>query len=187
MSGEEMSTLTDTDRQKISDYLAGRHIPAGIGTEESACSIAAINLALNGKLSDDIPACMSSVIGRWIIVVQDAMPDEMRNSAGWRTLLPLAAGTGRDPGDEAARLEIVMEWMWGTVLPYIQPIADARGFGAVWRAMCEQRSAEAAEAAAEAARAAARAAAQTEAAAWATFDPCGLLARLVGKDVANVG
>jgi len=60
----------------------------------------------------------------------------------------------------------VMDWMWGTVLPSLQPVADKNGFGKQWREMCESRTADAADAArcaawdaADAARCAARCAA----------------------------
>jgi hypothetical protein len=202
--------LSIEDQNKITTFLASRHIPSGVGTKEEACSVAAINLALTGELTDRIPDCMSPVIGRWIIVVQDSMPDEMRNSAEWRALLPLAAGTGRDAGSEVRRMNIILRWMWETVLPHLQPVADKQGFGDLWRTMCEQRTAEAAEAAAEAAEAAwtaeaaaeaasAAAAAAAEAAwtaeaaaaeaasaaaaaaAWKIFDPVALLSQLVAQ------
>ena len=213
--------LSDAQRNAITAQLAGRHISAGLGTTDEPCSVAAINLALTGELTASIPECMSAVIGWWIIRVQDAMPDAMRNSAQWRHLLPLAAGTGRDR--ETERLTFILEWMWETVLPCLQPIADRRGFGREWVRMCNQRTEDAAvyairaaaiaaaysaeDAAAAAANAAqreiaddiglltdAQAAAQAaasvadtlaindaadNAAIWTTFDPCGLLARLV--------
>ncbi|MGN6099853.1 MAG: hypothetical protein ACTHOR_01790 [Devosia sp.] len=143
------TTITPEQQAAIATYLEGRHIPPGIGTEDEACSIAAINLALSGQLTDEIPECMSEVIGRWIIVVQDAMPDEMRNSPAWRRLLPLAAGTGRER--EADRLAIILDWMWGTVLPTLQPLADKHGLGTEWRRMIAERNHEAAAAAAPAA------------------------------------
>ena len=157
--------MNPVDTQKIADVVNRMHLPSGLGTVENACSIAAINLALTGELTDDIPACMSEVIGRWILVTQDAMPDAMRNSAEWKSLLPLAAGTGRDY--EKQRLALILDHMWSVALPLVQPIADAHGYGHQWREMCEKRTvAEAAEAA-EAARAAAWAAEAAEAAAWA--------------------
>ena len=178
---------TIAQQNAISAYLQGRHIPAGLGTKEEACSIAAINLALTGELTDTIPACMSEVIGQWIIVVQDAMPDDMRNSQQWRELLPLAAGTGR--AKEKERLDIIFAWMWDAVLPLLQTIADSNCFGVEWKTMCAEKTQAAAEAAwaAEAARAAraaeaawaagaARAAAE---AAWDKFNPVDLLQRLV--------
>jgi hypothetical protein len=186
-----MSTITLKQQQAIAEKLATMTLPSGLGTEESACSIAAINLALSGKLTDAIPPCMSQVIGKWIIQMQDAMPDDMRNSDRWKQLLPLAAGTGRNK--EKERLAAILDWMWGTVLPTLQPLADARGFGAEWKRMNTERTREAAERAAYAADAAERAAraAAARAAAyaaayaayaadtWQTVDPCGLLERLI--------
>jgi hypothetical protein len=198
-----MSTLTLEQQFAIADFLRTHRLPKGMGTEEAACSIAAINLALSGKLTDDVPDCMSLVIGRWIIGAQDAMPDGMRNSDEWKSLLPLAAGTGR--AHERERLAMVMDWMWGTVLPSLQRLADERGFGAQWKRMTDERTHLAAAHAADAARAraadyAAYAAAYADyadyaahaadvaraadyaaraAAMWQRFDPCGLLRRLI--------
>jgi hypothetical protein len=99
------------------------------------------------------------------------MPDEMRNSAVWKSLLPLAAGTGRD--HERERKAIIKDWLFDIVLPHIQPIADAGGYGEQWRDMYEKRTPAAAWAAAEAAARAAWAAAwaaaeaAAKAAAWA--------------------
>jgi hypothetical protein len=146
-----MSTITVEQQTAIASKLAGMHLPSGLGNQHSACSLAAINLALSGKLTDDIPDCMSEVIGRWIIVAQDAMPDDVRNSERWKSLLPLAAGTGR--GNERERLDIILDWMWGTVLPSVQPIADQQGFGKQWQKMTTERTVEAANAAARAAAA----------------------------------
>src|SRR5688500_7946885 len=134
-------TLTKADQKKIRDFLKNRHIPSGLGSKEEACSIAAINLALSGELTDDIPECMSDVIGKWIITVQDKMPDDMRNSKEWRRLLPLAAGTGRE--HEAERLEIVLDWMVDE-LKKVQPIADQYGFGSEWKTMTDERTRESA-------------------------------------------
>lgn len=113
---------------------------------------------------------MSQVIGHWIIGVQDAMPLDRINSQRWRDLLPRAAGTGRDY--EQQRLEIILDWMWGTVLPTLQPIADDSGIGYAWRKMTTERTAEAAREAAEAA-----------VGAWDTTDPESLLERLIAVSV----
>jgi hypothetical protein len=203
-----MSTLNETQEAAIREWLAAHPtLSTGIGTAESACSVAAINLALTGELTDDVPDCMSSVIGRWVIGVQDRMPADIRNSGAWRELLPLAAGTGRS--HEAERTAMVLDWMWGTALPLVQPLADARGFGTAWRQMTTDRTANAAYAAANAANAnaayaaanaanaayaayadakpayaAANAAyaaanADADAAAWTTLDPIGLLRQLI--------
>jgi hypothetical protein len=149
-----MSTLTHEEEQQIADWLAEHPtLTEGVGTKESACSVAAWNLALTGTLTDKIPDCASEVIGRWIIRVQDSCPPEHgRGHTEWLRLLPLAAGTGRE--HEAERLAIVMGWMWGTVLPSLQPVADKNEFGEEWRAMCTVRTRAAADAAANAAEAA---------------------------------
>jgi len=157
------STLTHEEEQKIVEWLADHPtLTQGVGTEEAACSVAAWNLALTGTLTDKIPDCASVVIGRWIIAVQDSCPPEHgRGHPEWLRLLPLAAGTGR--AHEAERVAIVLDWMWGTVLPSVQTIADRRGFGKQWREMCEDRTVAAANEAAHAAKYAARAAAHAAA------------------------
>ena len=156
-----MTTTWTTEADlRLRRYLHrdGYVIPKGLGTRKAASSIAAINLSLTGKLSDDIPECMSEVIGAWILYIQDGIPDDLRNSSQWKELLPLAAGTGRE--QEQERADIILDWLWGTVLPYVQPLADKGGFGSEWQAMCNDRTEEAAWAA----RAAAEAARATEAA-----------------------
>lgn len=52
-----MTTLTPAQQAAITSTLAG--------AKHEACSIAAINLALSGHLTDDIPECMLPVISRW--------------------------------------------------------------------------------------------------------------------------
>lgn len=157
------STITIEQQQAIHDKVFSMTLPAGLGSEEAACSVAAINLALTGELTDRIPPCMSAVIGRWIIRIQDRMPAEIRNSEEWKSLLPLAAGTGRT--NEAARSRIVLDWMWEALI-LVQPVADKRGFGPAWKRMTDEKSAAAADdtyAAAWVANAAANAAADAAA------------------------
>ena len=146
-----MSTITGDRQEAIRQFVMGHHLGSGLGSNDEPCSIGAINLALGGALSDEVPWCMSPVIGRWIIGAQDFMPDAMRNDFAWKALLPLAAGTGRAPALEQRRLAIILDWMWTKVLPAVQPIADEYGFEVEWKAMLLERT----EAAAEAARAAA--------------------------------
>jgi hypothetical protein len=186
-----MMTIDDEQRAAIAEKLADMTLPAGLGDEHNACSIAAINLALSGKLTDEIPACMSEAIGKWVIVTQDSMPAALRNSHRWKTLLPLAAGTGRE--HERERLALILDWMWETALPVVQPLADDLGFGPKWQRMTDERSVDAAGAAwAEAAGTAGRAAedmwdaaryaadaASAAAAAWAAADAADAAANVV--------
>jgi len=163
-------TITPEQASAIAEYVNTHDLSEGVGTEESACSIAAINLGLNGQLTDTIPECMSRVIGRWIINVQDAMPADMRNSPEWKQLLPIAAGTGR--ALEKQRADVALDWMW-PVLALMQDVADDGGFGDEWRKMCEDKTQAAARVAARvAARAAAYAAADAADAAYAADAAC---------------
>ena len=145
-----MTDYTTDHRLKLESYLATHTLPQGLGDKESACTLAAINLAMYGELTDKIPACMSRALGYAAVELQDAMPDKMRNSLRYKSLIPDMPGTGR--AQEQERLAILMDWMWSAVLPQVQPIADERGFGAEWQSMCREKTATAATAAARAAR-----------------------------------
>lgn len=142
-----MTDYTTDHRLKLEAYLATHNLPKGLGNKQSACTLAAINLAMSGKLTDAIPVCMSEVLGRAAINLQDAMPTEMRNSLRYKALIPGMPGTGR--AQEKERLAILLDWMWSVVLPQIQPIADKHGFGAEWQSMCREKTADAARSAAD--------------------------------------
>ena len=134
------ATFTREAQERLKAYLgrSGYRIPVGLGSEHAACSIAAINLAIDGFLTDDIPACMSKVIGVWIRVIQDEMPEAWRNDILWKAALVRAAGSGRN--HERERANILKDWMWETVFPFEQPLADERGVGELWRRGCVERS-----------------------------------------------
>ena len=177
--------ITTEQENAIRDVLATMPtLAVGVGSAEKACSIAAINIALTGALVDTVPDCMSLVVGRWIIRVQDQMPATIRDSRAWRDLLVLSAGTGRE--HEAERTVLVMDWMW-YALELVQPQADARGYGVAWAMMMRERTVESANAAVASASAYAAASAvasavayaSASAVAWTAADPVGLLRRLI--------
>jgi hypothetical protein len=128
---EDIVPIPQDAYQRLTTYLTTHQLSQGLGTREAACSVAAINLALTGRLTDDIPDCMSLPLGGWIIGIQDAMPDYIRNSTEWKTLLPEAAGTGRDK--ETERTQLIVDWMWDDVLPQLLPVVRKWGFEAVWQ------------------------------------------------------
>lgn len=105
------------EQEKIERYLKTHvsHLSRGLGeTVSTPCSIAALNLALTGEFIDEIPACVSPVVGKWVMYIQDAMPSELRNSDGWRSLLPLLAGTkGKRTEEEYHKM--VYEWLWSLI------------------------------------------------------------------------
>lgn len=132
------STLDPQQVGVIEQFISSiSPLRAGVGTSDAPCSIAALNLALSGELTDEIPPCMSPVVGTWVIWTQDAMPDAVRNSERWRMLLPLAAGTGSR--FERERFDVVLAWMWD-VVALTQRLADEAGAGKSWRTMCLLRS-----------------------------------------------
>lgn len=165
-----MSTITAEQTQAITDHLAKCKLVHGIGTKDEMCSLAAINMGLFGRLDDVIRPCMSLGIGRWIVRVQDEMPLDMLNSAEWRALLPLAAGTGRKHEKEVAA--VALDWMWARVSPQVQSGAHKGGFGDEWRKMCVDKTEKSASAAAAAYAVAADTAADADGADfWVKSDP----------------
>lgn len=152
-----MSTLSSDQQKAIADLLARTSLCVGLGSGEkngkiTACSLAAINLALTGKLTDRIPDCMSLVIGRWIVRIQDRMPNEIRNSPEWRQLLPLAAGTGRD--HEGKRRDLILSWMWDRLGDEAVLKAVSASARTAWDAMTAERTSAAARRARDSVRAA---------------------------------
>lgn len=118
---------------RLREYLKKNTLGVGYSDTRDVCSVAAINLALARPLDDKIPDCMSEMTGQWMIHVQDSMPDEMRNSAAWKNLLPAAAATGRD--HEQSHLDTIIDWLYETVLPAARDAMgdcpDADGVGQI--------------------------------------------------------
>jgi hypothetical protein len=108
---------TTIDHTAIANWLNTHRLVHGLGSEDAACSIASINLALTGELTDKDPSnCMSPMIREWVIRVQDKMPEKMmsrddEHGRRWRQALPLVAGS-LNPDREQARLGLILEWMW---------------------------------------------------------------------------
>jgi hypothetical protein len=153
------------DHTKIATYLAQVNLTHGVGIDaHNACSIAALNLALSGNLTDkDTTQCMCPVIRSWVIRVQDRMPLDMmsqddEHGARWREALPFVAGS-RDPSKEKARLAIIMAWMWQALGGDTVPEGVPESAKSAWAVMLKERTPDAAYAAYAAAYDAAYAAA----------------------------
>jgi hypothetical protein len=135
-------SFTKEDREKVSRFLSKTNLHQGLGSAVSPCSIAAINLALTGVLNDERPPCMSPIIHRFIMEVQDAAGPEMRNSREWKALLPWAAGSLDEDEIEHERLLVIRDWMWDVVLPKHRPAEDLKDS---WATMLQGRSQDAAQ------------------------------------------
>ena len=130
----DTSVWTQEADYRLRMYLATHELVAGRGSAEAPCSVAAINIALTGRLTRTVPDCMSAVLGCWVMALQDSMPGEVRNGSAWKGLLPGAAATGR--AQEQERLQALLDWVWQAVLPILQGLADQKGFGDEWRTLC---------------------------------------------------
>ena len=136
-------SFTKEDREKVSRFLSTVSLSEGVGVVNAPCSIAAINLALTGNLDNERPSCMSPIIHRFIMEVQDAAGPKMRNSREWRALLPWAAGSLDEDEIEQERLLMIHDWMWDVVLPKHEPAEDLTD---AWATMLQGRSQDAAQA-----------------------------------------
>lgn len=145
-------SFTKQDREQVARFVSSVTLSQGVGTRTSPCSIAAINLALTGELSDDRPPCMSPVIYRFAVEAQDNASPAMRNSRKWKALLPWAAGSLDEDEAELERLEIVRGWLWGVVLPTVTVEMIPVPLRSPWATMMRGRNEEAADGFLEAAR-----------------------------------
>ena len=143
--------ITDDQLETLRSQLATCKLGHGLGTVDEPCSVAAINLALSGELSDRDPSeCMSPVIRRWVISVQDSMPVQMMAAGDehgdrWRQALVGLAGT-RDTKSEAARVAMVIDWMWECLATDWQKWVPTSAHSA-WNEMLHEKTARAAYAA----------------------------------------
>ena len=145
--GKQMTKDNEFPEDQISEWQASflnklktQHIPSGLGNEGEECTVAAANMAISGRLTDQAHPCMSPVIVRWIIRIQDALPDDMRNSDEWKSAAVGLIGTGRE--HEQERRQIIVDWLWEIVMPYFQPYADRIGMHVEWQELIEKRDYE---------------------------------------------
>lgn len=137
-----MNTDTKEIQSRLSSYLNrdGYVIPDHLGNKENACSLGAINLAIDGEVRDYIPYPMSYVIGEYIRCIQDRIPERMRNSKEWKENLIEYVGTRHDDAKvERKRFVMIQDWFWDVVLASLQETAEKLGYGNEWRMMREER------------------------------------------------
>lgn len=97
--------------------------------------------------SADVPmhGSMSPVMWAFAREAQRLMPEELAASPAWARAVSGVIGS-LSPDDEQKRTNLVVEWLWVTVMPRVQPHADRHGFGPSWSLMTEQRTWRQAEA-----------------------------------------
>jgi hypothetical protein len=162
------------------------HLCAGVGSSDvpgqgKACTIAEINLVLTGHLDDGPHPCMSEVVRRWVIGVQDAVPDGVRNGRAWREAAAGIAGSAASYEVETLRVQVLLGWMWDALGDDAVLVGVPSGVRPVWDRMLAERTRATAGTTAGAARAAARATAGTTAgAARAARAAAGAAARAAG-------
>lgn len=140
----QYAEIVQAEKNAIRTFLAGRTITSKLGDASACCSIASINMATRQMLCDDAPPEMPDTIYQWLVPVQDAMPDRLRNAADWRALLPEAAYVLKDkPGGqaEARRFEVLKNWVWDAAMPLVRPAAQVaifrgRPFSEQWDTLC---------------------------------------------------
>lgn len=112
---------------------------------DGVCSIGAINMALFGSRHDQIPACSSVALGRWIVRVQDAMPRDIRCSPAWAAQLPRIIGTA-GPRRELAIFAVCTLSVF-RALELAIPAVRTEAARTAWTTMCTLQTYEAVEAA----------------------------------------
>lgn len=107
--------VTEETRARLRAALLDETFRLGMGVGTltgERCTMAAINLILTGKLNDAPHPCVSEVIRRWVMRVQDVIPGRIRNSLAWRTAAVDIAGSATTRAAELARAQMLVAWMW---------------------------------------------------------------------------
>ena len=96
-------------RAKFAAALAKVTLVHGVGNpvDGTACTESALQLALTGKLTDDLHPCVDPAVHRWVIRTQDRLDDKTLNGP-WKDLAPRIVGTA----GVHDRLGKIMETMW---------------------------------------------------------------------------
>ena len=110
--------------------------------EMGAIDIIKTALGEEGECPEVIPPCISGVIARTIIILEDCMPDCQRTSPFWKETIMDAVHTGM--GREKERNQTLLQWVFEKPIPVAQQIANGKNAGPAWKAMTEIRNPQAA-------------------------------------------
>jgi len=148
--GPALTTIDEPTRERLRAALTSTdlHLVHGFGDAEvpgegETCTYAEIMLVLTGRLSEEPHPCVSEVIRVWTIRIQDAMPDDIRNSAAWREAAIGIAGSASTPEVDNARWGLVLDWMWNALGDEaVLAAIPGDGSRSAWNAMLTERAAD---------------------------------------------
>jgi len=145
MSSDHGDTLTSRDRQPTTDMATAAHSPCMDNADTDTGSL--MNRITFDPADIDAPmhGSMSPALWAFARKAQQFMPEELSATPAWAHAVSGVVGRS-SPDDEQKRTSLVVEWMWATVLPLVQPHADRQGFGSSWSLMTERRTWRQAEA-----------------------------------------
>lgn len=81
------------DATRVATFVVNTTLGWGLNSKTEPCTIAAINLVLRDLFTDDCPECMSPELCEFVITLQDSISEPTRNSAEWKSIIPLLINT----------------------------------------------------------------------------------------------
>ena len=81
------------DATRVATFVANTTLGWGLNSKTEPCTIAAINLAVRDLFTDACPECISPELCDFVITLQDSISEPTRNSAEWKSIIPLLINT----------------------------------------------------------------------------------------------
>jgi hypothetical protein len=89
----------------VASFVTGATLGQGLNNSKTPCTIAAINLTLSGRFTDDCPHCMSPELCDFVVILQDSLSHECRNSPEWKSIIPLLLNTKDQDAEIKSRIQ----------------------------------------------------------------------------------
>ena len=80
-------------QSQVATFVTAATLGQGLNDSQTPCTIAAINLTLTGRFTDNCPECMSPELCDFVVILQDSLSHECRNSPEWKSVIPLLLNT----------------------------------------------------------------------------------------------
>lgn len=88
----------------VASFVTSATLGKGLDNSKTPCTIAAINLTLSGRYTDECPECMSPELCDFVVVLQDRLSNKCRNSAEWKSIIPLLLNTKDQDAEIKSRI-----------------------------------------------------------------------------------